>query len=109
SGSSASGSTAGERASTPGTTPPRRSRRQRALERAGTSFSRQMRLRQVRRRAAQHLDFLFQQAVPFAQFAEFGRLGARGPGLLAGFDAFLAHPVLERSGMDSEVLRDLRD
>lgn len=75
---------------------------------SGRAFSRQMRLREVRSRTAQDFDFLFEELVPFAEFAKFSILGPGDTGFLVLFDAFLAQSFVERADVDSEVLRDLR-
>lgn len=72
------------------------SRQRRARERAGTSFSRRMRLRQIRRRPAQHLDLLLQQAVALAQVSWRRRLGCGSSRLLVDLDALLACTGPER-------------
>src|SRR5699024_8962370 len=88
--------------------PPRRGyRQQQARSRAGTTFSRQVRLRQVSGSAAQDLVLLLQQ--PNAAFGLAQLLGLRGgrARLDPGLDVGLADPLLQRHGMDTEVGGDL--
>src|SRR5699024_11247261 len=65
-----SDSTVDEQASRPDTTPPRESPRWPAVLRAGRAFSRQIRLRQIRRSATQDFVFLLQQPSAFPQCLE---------------------------------------
>src|SRR5699024_820021 len=84
-------------------------RRRRARSRAGTSFSRQMSLGQIRGRATQHLDLLLEEAIALTELAQLGGILLRLTRLFAGFDAGLTHPLVESSDMDAEVFRDLRE
>src|SRR5690606_10303983 len=81
----------------------------RARSRAGTSFSRQMSLGQIRGRATQHLDLLLEEAIALTERAQLGGILLRLTRLFAGFDAGLTHPLAESSDMDAGVLRDLRE
>ena len=68
-----------------------------------------MRLREIRGRAAQHLDFLLEEFVPATQLSKFFVLRTGDTGLLPGFDAFLPEPFLEGSDVDAEVFRNLHE
>lgn len=68
-----------------------------------------MRLREIRSRTTQDLDFLFEELVTFAELAKFSVLGPGDTGFLALFNAFLALPFIERADVDAEVFRDLRE
>src|SRR5699024_3090116 len=88
--------------------PPRRGCRQRrARSRAGTTFSRQIRLGQVGSSSAQDLVLLLQQPNAALGLAQFLGLGRRGARLDSGFDVGLADPLLQRHGVDTEVGGDL--
>src|SRR5699024_11310475 len=103
------GSQAGVRASRPGTTPRRGSRRRPALSRAGRAFSREMRLGKIRGRTTKHFHFLFEEFVPLAKLTKLSILGPGDTGFLALFDAFFSEPFIERANVNTEVLRDLRE
>src|SRR5690606_10261335 len=79
----------------------------RALSRAGRSFSRQMRLREIRRRTTEHLVLLLQQPHPLAQLAGLVGLRLRHARLRAGLDGRLADPILQAGLADPEIRRDL--
>ncbi len=68
---------------------PRWSKRRPAHGQAGTSFCRQVRLRQIRSSPPEHLVLLLQQPDPLAGLAQLGRLTRRrcGPGALIGLGA----------------------
>src|SRR5699024_11518155 len=88
--------------------PPRRGyRQQQARSRAGTTFSRQVRLRQVSGSAAQDLVLLLQQ--PNAAFGLAQLLGLRGgrARLDPGLDVGLEDPLLQRHGVATVVGGDL--
>src|SRR5699024_1549872 len=105
----ASGSRAGGRASGPAGTPRRECCQRRARSRAGSTFSRQVRLGQVGSGAAQDLVLLLQQPVPAAELAQFRGVLTGLAGTVAVVDVCLADPFVERHLVDAEVLRDLRD
>ena len=92
-----------------GSSPRQGSRRRRARSRAGSTFSRQLRLGEVRRCPAQDLVLLLEQADPLLQLAVLGRFGSGGPGHFAVLDVGLAHPLRQGHFMDAEVLGDLRE
>src|SRR4029079_7326917 len=87
-------STAVSRSSKPGTSPSSESRRRPAHGRAGRSFSRPGRLRQLRRRAAQHLVLLLQQPDPLLRLAQLASLLNSHPWL---------DPVLDIGGLEPQV------
>src|SRR5699024_7041310 len=78
-----------------------------ARSRAGTTFSRQIRLGQVRSSSAQDLVLLLQQPNAALGLAQFLGLRRRGARLDSGFDVGLADPLLQRHGVDTEVGGDL--
>src|SRR5699024_3766306 len=82
-------------------------RQRRARSRAGTTFSRQIRLGQVRSSSAQDLVLLLQQPNAALGLAQFLGLRRRGARLDSGFDVGLADPLLQRHGVDTEVGGDL--
>ncbi len=69
------------------------SRRRRARGQVGTSLSRQVRLGQIRRGAAQFLVLLFQQPQPLPEFPMLGVLGLGYTGLDAVGDVRLLEPA----------------
>src|SRR5699024_11238607 len=71
--------------------------------RAGTTFSRQVGLGQVRRSAAQHLVLLLQQAYSPLGLAQLTRLGRRGAGFDPGLHGGFSNPLLQRHGVGREV------
>lgn len=93
----------------PSATPQRGSRRRRARQRAGTSFSRQVRLRQVHRRTPQHLILLLQQPDPPPNLPQFCGLGSRLAGPRSFVDANATHPLRQCHRMDPEASRHLLD
>src|SRR5690606_34348970 len=68
-----------------------------------------MRLREIRRRAAEHLVLLLEEPVALTQFTNLVALGARHTRLFTALDASLTHPLVQSPDMNSEVLRDLRE
>src|SRR5690606_39438465 len=77
--------------------------------RAGTSFPRQVRLGQIRRRSAQHLVLLFQQPDPAASSLEILVLRRRRAGADAVLDIGGAEPVRQtRLGRSEEHTSELQ-
>lgn len=66
-----------------------------------------MRLREIRRRAAEHLVLLLQQTNPLTQLTGLVSLGPGHARLRAGLDGGLADPVLQAGLADPEVRCDL--
>ncbi|MCW2287741.1 hypothetical protein EDF60_1341 [Leucobacter luti] len=68
-----------------------------------------MRLREIRGRTTQHFHFLLKELVPFTKLTKLSILRPGDTGFLALFDAFFSKPFVERSDVNTEVLRDLRE
>lgn len=66
----------------------------------GRSFSRQVRLRQIRRRATQDLILLLEQSDPLQSLAQLGILARGGSGLDAVLDVGGLHPVRQEGLAD---------
>jgi putative transposase len=80
-----------------------------AHQRAGRAFSRQLSLRQIRRRAAQDLILLLQQPIAALELAQLPHHIRGHAGLDAVLDISLTQPLLQRHRVDTEVFRDLLD
>ena len=79
------------------------------LDELGLTATRQVRLRQIRRRTTEDLVLLLQESDPFARLAQLGGLRPRLAGLRTRVDVSATQPLLQRHRMDTEVLRDLLD
>src|SRR5581483_12007975 len=96
-------------ASEPGTSPLRGPRRRPTRGRAGTSFSRQVRLGQIRSGPAQHLVLLLEQPQPLLHLPELGQLGARPARLQPVVTVGPGEPVRQTGLGDPEVRGDVFD
>jgi hypothetical protein len=76
------------------TSPPRHPGPRRAPSREGRAFSREIRLRQIRRRTPQHLDLLLQPPVALLRLADPRGLRSRPAGLRALVCVGAAEPPL---------------
>src|SRR6218665_2662026 len=99
----------GVRASRPSTSPLQEPPKQRAHSRADTSFSRQIRLRQIRHSLPQDLLPLLKEPVSLPRITNFNGLNPRLPGLRALADHSMAQPLLQHHQVNAEVFRDLLD
>ena len=93
----------------PGTSPRRESRRRPARSRAGRAFSRQVRLRQIRR-ARRRTSFSCSSSLIRLRASRSSADSVRlTPGLAAVVDLGLAQPLEQRHRVDPEVVGDLLD
>lgn len=67
-----------------------------------------MRLGKIRGRTTEHFHFLLKELVAFAKLTRFSILRTGDTGFLALFDAFFSEPFIERSDVDSKVVRVAR-
>src|SRR6218665_888528 len=93
----------------PDPSPPQDPLRRRARPRAGTSLSRQVPLRQIRRRTPQHLVLLLQQPDPLARLSQLSALDTGLTGLGALVDIGTTEPFLQRHRVNAEITSDLLD
>ena len=81
----------------------------RAAARPGRTFSRQVRLRQIRRRPPQDLVLVLEQPDSLASFAELGALRSRPAEFGSVVDCPTLQPFLQRHRVNTKIVRDLLD